>query len=194
MSAPSPKAKDIRDQLREAIGHFEHTLPGQAPIRDFVHHNTLHGFQHLHFAEALAAAERLTGARGFLAPDQFRALYAAGRITRADLLKVLQADPDLNAAEVIASAGQRELRRLDLYLIALLHPLKAVTAGQLNWQIEELQALRRFQSDVGKADRSRLLAAACKTGTDGEEPAIAELWHACLEGLGLTHYLLHPED
>ena len=194
MSAPSPKAKDIRDQLREAIGHFEHTLPGQAPIRDFVHHNTLHGFQHLHFAEALAAAERLTGARGFLAPDEFRALYAAGRITRADLLKVLQADPDLNAAEVIASAGQRELRRLDLYLIALLHPLKAVTAGQLNWQIEELQALRRFQSDVGKADRSRLLAAACKTGTDGEEPAIAELWHACLEGLGLTHYLLHPED
>ena len=193
MSSTAAKTKDIRDQLKEAIAHFEQFLPGQAPIRDFVHHNTLHGFQHMHFSEALAAAERLTGARGFLTDEQFRALYARGRIRRQDLLRVLRADADLNAAEIVAQT-ERGLCRQDIYLAALLHPLKSITASQLNWQIEELDALRCFQPDVQAPDRSRLLAAAKKSGSSGEEAAITDLWSACLEGLELTHYLLHPED
>jgi len=194
MSASSSKSKDVRDQLREAIEHFDHILPGQAPIRDFVHHNTLHGYQHLHFTEALAAAERLTGARGFLGDEAFRGLYAKGRITRNDLHRVLDDDPDLDAARITAQLEQRALCRHDFYLVALLHPLKSVTACQLNWQIEELEALCCFQPDVQAPERSRLLAAAEKSGTSGEAEAIGDLWTACLEGLGLTHYLLHPEE
>ncbi|MCP5441988.1 MAG: DUF2309 domain-containing protein [Chromatiaceae bacterium] len=194
MSAKPAKMEDIRDQLREAIAHFEHTLPGQAPIRDFVHHNTLHGFQHLHFSEALAAAERLTGARGYLGDEQFRAAYAKGRITREDLLKVLQADPDLDAMVPVAKSARGEIYRRDIYLVTLLNPLKSITASQLNWELEELDALRSFQADVRAEDRSRLLAAAGKSGAGGEGTAIEDLWSACLEGLGLTHYLLHPED
>lgn len=82
MPGNSPTTDDVRDQLREAVAHLEHVLPGQPPIRDFVHHNTLHGLQHLEFSEALAEAERLTGARGFLTDDEFRQFYATGRITR----------------------------------------------------------------------------------------------------------------
>jgi len=186
--------QDIRDKLRAAIGHFEHLLPGQAPIRDFVHHNTLHGYQHLHFTEALAESKRLTGARGYLTDEQFRGLFKSGRITREELRRILDEDEELEAGQLIAGASESALCRGDVYAAALLHPIKPVTACQLNWQIEELEVLRRFQPDLAHGDRERLLAAAREHGIEGEAAAVDDLWNACLEGLGLTHYLLHPED
>jgi uncharacterized protein YbcC (UPF0753/DUF2309 family) len=185
---------DIRSLLRQVIEHFEHILPAQAAIKDFVHHNTLHGFQHLPFPEALATAHKVIGAYGYLPEEQFRACYRAGRITREDLEQVLDADPELNAGEDILNAAGVPLQRRDILLAALLHPLKSVTGCQLNWQVEELNALAAFQPDVDADSRTRLLDAAREHGQANEAAAIEDLWSACLHALRLDHYLLHPEE
>jgi len=185
---------DIRERLRAVIGHFEHVLPGQAAIRDFVHHNTLHGFQHLPFPEAIAAAQRLTGAHGYLPADRFRDCYREGRISLADLEQVIDADPALRAGEELLTAGGAAVRRRDVLLAALLNPIGPVTGCQLNWQIEENNALASFQADVGSECRERLLRSAQAHGPGDEAGAIAGLWSACLHALGLDYYLLHPEE
>jgi hypothetical protein len=189
-----PAGDDIRATIRATVAHLGHVLPGQAPIKDFVHHNTLHGFQQLAFPDALKAARELTGNHGYLPAAQFRALHAAGRISRADLEAVLRDDPALDAEAAIGPLAAGTLRREDVYLAALLHPLEPVTACQLSWEIEERDALASFQPDVAEDDRARGLLRAAAHGLYGERAAIADLWKSALGSLGLEHYLLHPED
>jgi hypothetical protein len=80
-SSQANTMRDIRQHLSEAVAHFEHVLPGQAPIKDFVHHNTLHGYQHLEFSQALKAAYETSGNYGYLSADQFREFHASGRVS-----------------------------------------------------------------------------------------------------------------
>ena len=185
---------ELRAHMLQVIEHFEHVLPGQAAIKDFVHHNTLHGFQQLPFPQALASAHKVTGSYGYLPEEQFRRYYQEGRITREDLERILNDDPDLDSGEVLFTADSEPILRRDILLAALTRPLKPVTGCQLNWQIEERHALRAFQPDIGEASRSRLLAAAARPGPTTEAEAIDELWSACLHTLGLDHYILHPEE
>ncbi|MGD8937324.1 MAG: Na-translocating system protein MpsB, partial [Thiogranum sp.] len=188
------QAVDIRALLQQAIARFEHVLPGQAALGDFVHHNTLHGFQHLPFPQALAAAHRITGARGYLPQAQFRDCYRAGRVDRRDLEQVLNADPELEADAALFNVEGKTLTRRDVMLAALLHPLQAVTGSQFGWEMEERNALAACQGDVEEAARSRLLEAARRHGHSDEAAAVGDLWNACLQVLHLEHYLMHPEE
>lgn len=189
-----PKTTDIRQTLLDAIAHLQHVLPGQVPIKDFVHHNTLHGFQHLPFPEALRTAKKVTGNYGYLPAETFRDLYKQGRINRDDLRAVLDKDESLATDEVVYQSNDRQIRQRDVYLAALCHPIKPITNSQLNWQIEELNALTTFQADVSADNRQRLLITAASHDCKTEAAAIFDLSNACLEKLDLKYYLLHPED
>ncbi|MBK6341908.1 MAG: DUF2309 domain-containing protein [Flavobacteriales bacterium] len=60
-----------------AIAHY---LPAQAPLKDFIHHNTLHAFQHLPFHGALMKASRIFGYKVYLTVNEYRRLFRDGRI------------------------------------------------------------------------------------------------------------------
>ncbi|MGZ8952783.1 MAG: putative inorganic carbon transporter subunit DabA, partial [Methylobacter sp.] len=174
----------LREQITTALNHLDHVLPGQAPILDFVHHNTLHGFQHLPFEEALAEFEALTGTCGYLPEAQNRKFYSQGRIDDRDLSAAFAHDPKLLAEQIVCTVKDETITRQDLYRIEMLFDLQAVSVSQLNWQIEELDALSTVQPDVPEPVRSRLLA---------ESGSIRQLWTSILNKLGLERAALHPE-
>ncbi|HNL09262.1 MAG TPA: DUF2309 domain-containing protein [Turneriella sp.] len=78
------------------LAHLRHFLPSQGPIKDFIHHNTLHMFQDqgMGFHEAVRSASELYGSVEYLPLSAYRSMHAAGKITEAALAQVLSAAGD----------------------------------------------------------------------------------------------------
>ncbi|GAB4141917.1 MAG: hypothetical protein Fur0041_17110 [Bacteroidia bacterium] len=88
--------KDIKSRKAEmhfdekhVIHELKHYLPAQAPLKDFIHHNTLHAFQSMKFNDALRNASRIFGYKVSLTLDEYRELYASGRISDQILNQVI---------------------------------------------------------------------------------------------------------
>lgn len=64
---------------------LKHFLPAQGPLKDFIHHNTLHAFQHLKFFDALHRASEIFGYKVSLSLREYRSLYQSQKI-RDDIL------------------------------------------------------------------------------------------------------------
>ncbi|GGX13678.1 YbcC family protein [Aquimarina muelleri] len=75
---------DFDEQL--VLHRLKHYLPAQAPLKDFVHHNTLHAFQELSFFEALQKANATFGYKTALSLNEYRKLYKDG-IINTEILK-----------------------------------------------------------------------------------------------------------
>jgi uncharacterized protein YbcC (UPF0753/DUF2309 family) len=75
--------------ISSCLHALKHYLPAQAPLKDFVHHNTLHAFQNLKFDEALNRASMMFGSRTFMSLKKFRALYDQQQIRDEVLERVI---------------------------------------------------------------------------------------------------------
>ncbi|MEZ4444594.1 MAG: DUF2309 domain-containing protein [Polyangiaceae bacterium] len=115
MNAPVSKSSR-QERLRAAIDHAAHHLPSQGPIARFVHHNTLHAFQHLPFHEAVVEAHRVFGAEPYPALAWYLDKETRGRIPAVDVDAVLLEQVD---ADPIFAGGpsRRDLRRLLMRIV-----------------------------------------------------------------------------
>lgn len=76
----SQKNKDSFDE-QHLLHELKHYLPTQGPLKDFVHHNTLHAFQDMKFYDALFKASAIFGYQTTFSYIEYRDLYRIGRIT-----------------------------------------------------------------------------------------------------------------
>ena len=74
-----------------ALHELKHFLPSQQALKDFIHHNSLHAFQHMKFYDAIFKASKIFGFQVSLQLSEFRQLYTNGRI-REDILRKVIAD------------------------------------------------------------------------------------------------------
>ena len=69
---------------------LKHYLPTQGPLKDFVHHNTLHAFQDMKFYDAIYKASAIFGYQTTFTLTEYRDLYAIRRITPKTLGRVIR--------------------------------------------------------------------------------------------------------
>lgn len=74
----------------EVLHELKHYLPAQAPLKDFVHHNTLHAFQNLKFYDALRNASGKLGYKVSLLLREYRAFYKSGRISKEAVIRAVK--------------------------------------------------------------------------------------------------------
>lgn len=76
---------------QEVLHDLKHFLPSQAPLKDFIHHNTLHAFQNYKFYDGIRHASKMFGYFVSLQLEDYRSLYISKRI-REDILKRIIAE------------------------------------------------------------------------------------------------------
>lgn len=89
-TAPFPDLQSSNFDLEEVLHHLEHYLPAQSSLKDFIHHNTLHAFQHVSFFDALRTANEVFGYKTSLSVAEYRSLFKQGKISEALLDVVIQ--------------------------------------------------------------------------------------------------------
>jgi hypothetical protein len=71
------------------LNKLRHFLPAQAPLKDFIHHNSLHAFQDKTFFRALHEASEIFGYRTYLSLAEFREYFNKGRISKKIIDKII---------------------------------------------------------------------------------------------------------
>ena len=148
------------DRLHSAVQHASHLLPKQGPIGVFVHHNTLHAFEHLPFEQAVVEAWHLFGAEPYMAEADYRVDLERGRIHPEDIDAVLDNEPD---SVVFSRLTRRSLRR------AMISPgVREFDAATILWRAEQGDLSRDFRQ---AALRTLFDACLARTIVTEEEPA-----------------------
>jgi hypothetical protein len=91
MHKNEPSGNDTTAVILTKIAHY---LPSQSPLKDFIHHNTLHAFQGMPFHQSLDTAAATFGYRTRLSLSSYRNEYHIGSISLERLVQIaLETDP-----------------------------------------------------------------------------------------------------
>jgi uncharacterized protein len=75
---------------QHVLHNLKHYLPSQTPLKDFIHHNSLHAFQGEKFYDAIFKASKIFGFQATLQLSNYRDLHKNGRIKEAILIRAIE--------------------------------------------------------------------------------------------------------
>lgn len=130
--------------ILEIVAQVSHLLPSQGPIKVFVHHNTLHAFEHQPFEEGVKTGLEVYGCEPYLSEQRYRDELRRGRIRLADLEAVLMDDLGEDADHLVASFGTRYSLRLAM----LQFPMEILPDRELQWVLAESDMLTKFREQA----------------------------------------------
>jgi uncharacterized protein len=152
---------EMRHHLKHEVDHVSHLLAGQGPITTFIHHNTLHGLQHLPFEEAVSEAHRLIGGVGYFPNERYRELFEANRIAEEDVTAAFESRP-FPEEPTVATGGDLPIEAKDIRRIHLLHGIEPLDPARLRFEAFENGAMETFRDDVPEETRARLIEKATR--------------------------------
>lgn len=105
---------------------LKHFLPAQAALKDFIHQNTLHFFQHLRFHQGLQSASEILGYRVYLPLEDYRTLFH-NQIIREDTLERI-------IGERFGAGNVREWKSKALFKVYKNPPPPRIGMLRANWK------------------------------------------------------------
>lgn len=119
--------------IAELIARACVVVPEQGPLPAFVHHNTLHHFEHLPFHQGVVEGARLLGSQPFQAETAFARHLANDRISNRDIDAVLDAESGPLDEALFPSGPTRRAFRA----FRLRHALDLPSGQALEWCLHE---------------------------------------------------------
>lgn len=87
-------------EINGILDEIRHYLPAQAPLKDFIHHNTLHAFQSEPFFTAIEKASTLFGYKTMMSLTEYRERYAEGKIAEDIVDQIIAANTPKGELEI----------------------------------------------------------------------------------------------
>lgn len=130
----APYSESRRMQLRGMVMLASEVVAHYWPMRTFVHHNPLHGLEHLNFEEAVKIGHEALGGKGYLPNELYRDYVRLGRIQPHHIDEALK--PLVNGRHV--ALGARGVTHIE---VLRAHLLKGIAAPAPNSSADTLESL-----------------------------------------------------
>ena len=96
-------------EIRSLVKLASEPISHYWPMQTFIHHNPLHGLEHLPFGDAIKQGTRFLGGRGYLPNTEYRNYHRQGRITLDSIDEALKNQ----ARNEVISIGDRKISHLE---------------------------------------------------------------------------------
>ncbi|CAI2717557.1 DUF2309 domain-containing protein [Nitrospina watsonii] len=112
-----PTSELQRMELRSLVNLAGETISYFWPMKMFIHHNPLHGLEHLPFEEAINEGKRVFGGRGYLCNEEYRNYYKEGRISEQSVEQALVE----MSQDAVLTLEDRKLHHREVLKTILIH-------------------------------------------------------------------------